>query len=136
MGQRSKATTTAATDSPSPTPHNKGIELLPPASSEHHHHHHHHRTHNPNDASPLLPPATDTTDDTPDDIPPDVARDKARIDAIVSQAASLAAKRIIRQLAVCAVLLVPEAVAVGLVASALGDWKRVKALPDEARVPV
>ncbi|KAH6850618.1 hypothetical protein B0I37DRAFT_117544 [Chaetomium sp. MPI-CAGE-AT-0009] len=65
-----------------------------------------------------------------------ISRDRERIDAIAAQAASLAQKRVIRQLAVCALLLIPEAVAVGLVASALRDWRRVEVLPDEARASV
>lgn len=123
MGTLSTATT--ATDSSSPPSHKGTIIELTPAPSEH-------QTNNNNtnnDAAPLLPHSTD-------DIPPDVARDRARIDAIASHAARLAAKRVARQLLVCAVLFVPEAVAIGLVASAMGDWKRVEALPEEARVPV
>jgi len=58
--------------------------------------------------------------------------DQADVDAAVKQAIKLALKRIFRQLAVAFILLLPELIAVTLVAFAVREVRAVKSLPEGA----
>ncbi|KAK3297343.1 uncharacterized protein B0H64DRAFT_440817 [Chaetomium fimeti] len=128
MGRHTKRPSTTGTSPPEPPPQYSLSTLNqhpPPASPPPPSYHSEPATSSTTATAPLLPTNTNT-----------VTNERQRIDAIVSHAASLAAKRVARQLLVCALLLIPEVAAIALVASALKDWKRVEALPGEARTPV